>query len=250
MKNIKFAAVGIALAFASPVAAADLSPVYKAAPAVIATNWTGFYLGANAGWGTSKNCWDFNTGGAFVPEGCHDAQGFIAGGQLGYRSQFGSLVLGLEAQGDWASMRGDNNSTRLLVPQYSNRTKVNAIGLFTGQIGYNFNTLLLYAKGGVALTSNTYEGFITNNLVVFDKGETGRVGASAGVGFEYALTQNWSAGVEYNHLFLAEKDYTRNSAAPAPVINGSGRITADADMVTFRVNYRFGGPAPAVAARY
>ena len=40
-----------------------------------------------------------------VAEGCHDATGGIAGGQIGYRWQAGTWVFGLEAQGNWADLR-------------------------------------------------------------------------------------------------------------------------------------------------
>ena len=76
-------------------------------------DWSGFYIGANGGWGSSRKCWDIiNTGaGAFVvAEGCHDATGGIAGGQIGYRWQAGTWVFGLEGQGNWADFKGSNIS--------------------------------------------------------------------------------------------------------------------------------------------
>ena len=47
-------------------------------------------------------------------EGCHDATGGVAGGQVGYRWQSGAWVFGIEAQGDWADLSGNNIS--LAVP--------------------------------------------------------------------------------------------------------------------------------------
>ncbi len=46
------------VAMAAPALAADL-PV-KAPPPVVAPmfNWSGFYIGANGGWGRSDDCWD------------------------------------------------------------------------------------------------------------------------------------------------------------------------------------------------
>ena len=74
-----------------------------------------------------------------------------------------------------------------------------------------------------------------------------------GVGFEYGFTPNWSFGVEYNHLFMgdANNSFTGLPVAAAAFVNN--RISQDVDMVTVRLNYRFGGfggyGAP-VAARY
>jgi len=48
----------IALGIA-PAAAADLAarPYTKAPPIAAVYDWSGFYIGANGGWGTSHNCW-------------------------------------------------------------------------------------------------------------------------------------------------------------------------------------------------
>src|ERR1700743_1495499 len=73
------------------------------------------------------------------------ATGGLVGGQVGYRWQATNWVFGLEAQGDWADLRGSNTSA-LLAPfaapfggSVANNTKVDAIGLFTGQVGYAWN---------------------------------------------------------------------------------------------------------------
>src|SRR6266508_1414010 len=119
MKKFLLGTVGL-IEFAPPAAAADLAarPYTKAPPAPIAAvyDWSGFYIGANGGWGSSHKCWDFVTpAGAFIAaEGCHDATGGTAGGQIGYRWQASSWVFGLEAQGDWANLKGSNTS--LIVP--------------------------------------------------------------------------------------------------------------------------------------
>src|SRR5882757_6551651 len=139
----------IALGAAAPAVAADLAarPYTKAPPMIAAVyDWSGFYIGGNGGWGWARNCWDlllppFPSAG----EGCHDATGGTAGGQVGYRWQAGTFVFGLEAQGNWADFKGSNAS---LLGLFTNETKINAFGLFTGQVGYTWNNALLYVKGG------------------------------------------------------------------------------------------------------
>ena len=87
----------------------------KAPVAAPVYNWGGFYLGINAGGGSSHNCWNLtaNAAGA-VPvapsEGCSDGTGGLVGGQVGYRWQATNWVFGLEAQGDWANLKGSNTS--------------------------------------------------------------------------------------------------------------------------------------------
>ena len=128
-------------------------------------NWGGLYIGLNGGGGSSRKCWDINTAlgvaVASTAEACHDATGGLAGGQIGYRLQAGTWVFGAEAQGDWADLKG-SNSTLLLPAAFrfiaNNNTNIDAIGLFTGQIGYAWNNVLWYLKGGAATTHDKYEG--------------------------------------------------------------------------------------------
>src|SRR5579871_6976027 len=157
----------VALGAAAPAVAADLAarPYTKAPPMVQAAyDWSGFYIGLNGGGGSSHKCWDFVNG---VTEGCHDATGGTVGGQVGYRWQTGPIVFGVEAQGNWADFAGDNVS--LAVAADRNRTKIDAFGLFTGQVGYAWNNALLYVKGGAAVTDNRYEGIVTATGAVFDR---------------------------------------------------------------------------------
>ncbi|NPU64529.1 porin family protein [Bradyrhizobium sp. 83012] len=223
---------------ASPALAADLAarPYTKAPPPVMAAiyDWSGFYIGVNGGGGWTHNTWDLVGGGR---EGSHDSSGGTVGGQVGYRWQMGQLVFGVEAQGNWADFSGDNVSALFGT---RNRTKTDAFGLFTGQVGYAWNNVLLYAKGGAAVTSNTYTitnaatgGFLASN-------DNTRWGGVVGAGLEYGFAPNWSMGIEYDHLFMDRQTVSFGAL-------GSDSIKQDADIFTARLNYRFGGP---VATRY
>jgi outer membrane immunogenic protein len=244
MKKFLLGTAGlIALGMASaPASAADMAarPVYKAPPPMVAPiyDWSGFYIGGNGGWGTSHNCWDNTTvGGAFVAaEGCHNADGGTAGGQIGYRWQAGQAVFGLEAQGNWADFTGSNVS---LVTGGLNRTKIDAFGLFTGQIGYAWNNALLYVKGGGAVTDNK-NSILSNpgNILFANTGDYTRWGGTVGAGIEFGFAPNWSAGVEYDHLFMQDANVGFVTTGGAPF--GFDNTRQDVDMVTARINYRFG----------
>ena len=231
--------------------AADLAPsYYKAPPPMLSPlyNWSGFYAGINGGWGTSHNCWTrtATAGAAILPvsEGCHNASGGTVGGQIGYRWQAGPWVFGLEAQGNWADFSGSNPSL-LFGGLATNRTKIDAFGLFTGQVGYAWNNVLAYVKGGAAVTDNRFDGLSTIGGFVTDTaGSNTKWGGTVGAGIEYAFAPNWSAAVEYDHLFMGSDNYAFNTAGLA---TRNESIKQDADLVTVRVNYRFGGP---VVARY
>ena len=115
MKKILMAAAGLIGLGLAPALAADLpARAYTKAPAIVAPiyNWGGFYIGLNGGGGSARKCWDINNfPGVRRPanrEGCHDATGGLFGGQVGYRWQITNWVFGLEAQGDWADLKGSN----------------------------------------------------------------------------------------------------------------------------------------------
>ena len=250
MKKLVLAASFVVLGTAA-ASAADLAPrYYKAPPPVVSPlyNWSGFYAGINGGWGTSHNCWTrtATAGVAILPaaEGCHDADGGTVGGQIGYRWQASNWVFGLEAQGNWADFRGSNASL-LFGGVATNRTKIDAFGLFTGQVGYAWNNVLTYVKGGAAVTDNRYDGLATiSGLVTDTAGSNTKWGGTVGAGLEYGFAPSWSFAVEYDHLFMGTDNYAFNTAGLA---TRNESIKQDADLVTVRVNYRFGGP---VVARY
>jgi len=264
MKTLLLAMAGLAALASVPAQAADLparAPVYTKAPAIVDPiyNWSGFYVGLNGGGGSSRNCWDLtNVGGGIgaVPAtsvGCHNATGSLAGGQAGYRWQMTNWVFGLEAQGDWANLKGSNISGigTFGGQPFLNQTKIDAIGLFTGQVGYAWNNVLWYAKGGAAVTHDTYAGISQIAVVgfpanaAFDSASATRWGGAIGTGIEFRFAPGWSVAVEYDHLFMGG-----NSANLINFQGGFDRtqnVKQDVDMGTVRVNYTFGGP---VVAKY
>jgi outer membrane immunogenic protein len=229
--------IAIAIAGASPAIAADMP--LKAAPFAAARpiyDWTGFYLGINGGGGQSRNCWDMN--GAFIvgfnpplAEGCNNATGAVAGGQVGYRYQTNNFVFGIEAQGDWANLKGSNqsavsNSINALIKPASisltNTSTVSAIGLFTGAIGYSFGPVLWSVKGGAAVTDNQYDGSLSlsipqqvrllapvqklPNPLLTDTASEIKFGGVIGTELDWMFAPGWSIGVDYNHLFMGSRN--------------------------------------------
>src|ERR1700727_786204 len=138
MKKFLLSTVGlVALGMASaPASAADLAarPVYTKAPVMVspAYDWSGFYIGANGGWGQTHD--DRGNATTGLALGSHDADGGTIGGQIGYRWQTAGWVFGLEAQGNWADFSGSGVSSASAA--LNNSSKMDAFGLFTGQIGY------------------------------------------------------------------------------------------------------------------
>jgi outer membrane immunogenic protein len=138
----------------------------------------------------------------------------------------------------------------LLNPTLSTTAKTDAFGLFTGQIGWAWNAALLYVKGGAAVTGNRFDIFDNRTGVGLTSASSTRWGGALGAGFEYGFAPNWSVGVEYDHLFMGNANNSFSVVDPrlAGVLND--RISQDVDMVTLRVNYRFGGYGAPFAAHY
>ena len=241
MKKFLLATVGLAaLGVTAPALAADMAVKAPPPPPVPIYSWTGFYIGGNGGWGSARKCWDDATdafGVLLGSEGCHRADGGTAGGQIGYRWQNAGWVFGVEGQGNWADFKGSRVS--LVDPTVVNHSHVDAFGLLTGQVGYAWNNTLLYVKGGAAVTNDRFDRRdLATGIFLADTGDRTRWGGTVGAGFEYGFSPGWSVGVEYDHLFMGRK--TVDFIDPAGLLFATNRISQDVDMVTVRVNYRFG----------
>jgi outer membrane immunogenic protein len=228
----------VALGAAAPAVAADLAarPYTKAPPMVAAIyNWSGFYIGLNGGGGSSHATWDLV---GFGRDSSHDATGGTVGGQIGYRWQTGQFVFGLEGQGNWADFSGSSVGA---ISGFTNSTKIDSFGLITGQVGYAWNNVLLYVKGGAAVVGTKYDASLAG--VSLASANDTRWGGTVGAGLEFGFAPNWSIGAEYNHIFLGGHDQNLTGVIGVLPVH----VNQDVDMGLVRLNYKFGGP---VVARY
>ena len=151
-------------------------------------------------------------------------------------------MFGVEGQGNWADLSGSNVS--LVNAGLSPRSKMDGFGLFTGQIGYAIDTVMVYAKGGGAVAGIRYHGFIPvlgTDPVDFTGG-LARWGGAAGAGIEFAFLPNWSLAAEYDHVFFGSRNMNFSSATVTGLFTREDRIQQDMDIFTVRLNYRIGGP--------
>jgi outer membrane immunogenic protein len=213
--------------------AADLPmQAYKSAAVVAPVyNWTGIYVGANAGYGSGKqdplglisNDFDrFN----------YTLSGGMIGGTFGAQIQSGHVVMGLEGDLDWTSMSGSGTGSVVklgnVLGTATISSKVSSIDTLRTRVGYAQDNWLFYGTVGVALTNDkatiVTSTFVCNigNVPCSSKADW-HAGLAAGAGIEYGLTPNLSTKLEY--LWV-----------------GAGAAnTLYENMVRVGVNYRFGG---------
>jgi outer membrane immunogenic protein len=188
------------LGAAAGVRAADLPaapPAYKASgPVVVPLNtWTGFYVGAQVGYGFGQSSGTQNANGTFFPVVPYsiDPAGVLAGGHVGFNYQTGALVVGAEADVEASNLNG--STTIFAFDQtYVFNVKADTLASVRGRIGWARDRLMLYGTGGVAW------GHVSTPPL--DALNGWRTGWTAGAGAEYALPRNWSARVEYRYTDL------------------------------------------------
>jgi outer membrane immunogenic protein len=184
-------------------------------------SWTGFYLGANGGYGWGDSRWNFPGGST----GDFDVAGAIFGVTAGYNFQMGAVVIGAEADVNWTNIHG--NTTNNCAPGcFTNNTWLTTV---RGRVGYAVDRLLPYLTGGAAI------GNIKAHLGGLPEQTDERLGWTIGAGAEFAFFGNWSAKVEY--LYVDLDSFSCGAAAcGAP---GPAEVKFDAGVLRAGVNYRF-----------
>ncbi|QRG07452.1 porin family protein [Xanthobacter dioxanivorans] len=196
------AGLAAGLGLAAPAAAADLSgryaPVAYAQPAPVFT-WTGFYLGANVGYGWGSSGFD-------------SPAGAVGGLQAGYNFQFASpFVLGVETDFNLSGISGGTFG-------------LDYFGTVRARAGYAFDRVLVYGTGGFAYGQGSLDFFGLSSSAT-------QTGWTLGAGAEFALDRNWSARAEYLYVDLG--------SATFPTLTGPVTTGLDANILRAGVNFRF-----------
>ena len=175
---------------------------------------------------------------------------FLGGGQVGVNYEFyGGVVIGAEAMFDWlpnttntfTATEGPTGPAPGTVASatFNNRWLTTA----TGKLGYAWDRVLLYGKGGGA-----WVGANNPNLTVGGFGQTltssttTNFGWTAGIGVEWAFAGNWSARAEYDYIGLQNQTVTVAAVPGAPFAGDTININnRNISMFTAGLNYKFGG---------
>jgi outer membrane immunogenic protein len=226
---------GVALAALAslPARAADMTPIAQRPatsgyfPAQFL--WTGFYLGAGIGdgWGTSTftDPLATTTASAASPS----LKGFLVGGVGGINYQISSIVLGVEGDFYASFVKG----TALDPLGNALQTQVFWTATFTGRLGWAFDRLLIYGKGGAAFDYD--RDTVTQPSAAAVVGSTNRAGWTVGGGVEYAFTEHWTARIEYDYL----KFPTKGFVFTGPAINQGGNVGMNLNELKLVVANKF-----------
>jgi outer membrane immunogenic protein len=246
MRRIAFTALALAWT-GSSLEAADLpaQPVYtRVAPAPVST-WTGFYIGANAGYGWAQGSADLTLSNPFfVFDGTSTGRigaGGIVGGQIGVNYQKGIGVIGFEIDGQWSGQQNTSTTSCGFLCTVDETTSIISFATARARFGVAFDNVLIFASAGGAWISAkdtaTANVFGLSPITVTLTGS--KIGWAVGSGAEIGFANNWSAKLEY--LFLSADKVTGTTAAP--LILGGGTITETASIrdsiVRLGLNYRF-----------
>ena len=149
MNRIAFGIAAIATLFVTPASAAP--PLL---PAISDWNWTGIYVGGNAGYGGTSGAGSFtvNQNGGFSSFPGLNANGGFGGGQIGVNYQINLLVVGIEADAEAASIKDSVNNILGSPnnPALNASVRVSSFETVRGRIGLAFGQVLVYATGGEA----------------------------------------------------------------------------------------------------
>jgi outer membrane immunogenic protein len=239
----------------APTIAADLAArPYTKAPALAAVyDWTGFYIGVNAGVGIGRDRFQHDWLGGPSPYSFYvSPQGGFGGGQVGYNWQTGSalgpIVFGVEADIQGAGLSDDRTTFNEggIVRNYGQ--KLDWFGTARGRIGIANGPVLSYVTAGYAVgnvkTDANASFFGATNTFSTSRTQSGWV---VGSGVEAALGGNWTGKIEYLYLNLGNKTDIATLGLAAP-------LNTEIRENIFRVglNYRIGGRAyaPIAAANW
>ncbi|MBT9288826.1 outer membrane protein [Prosthecodimorpha staleyi] len=261
-------AIAMLVGAMSVASAVEFRAAAPTAESMVATyGWTGFTVGANAGYGMSRRqlhvvdadptYFPAFDGGETMP---HRGSSFAGGLSVGYDKQFGSVVMGAFASLSGLSASDRTWSRNACCGSADDRfdTKLSALGIVGLRAGYAIDRTLVYATGGAAFGRMSFDLTDDNkypNGSVNVGSPTGQksatrwlTGYTIGGGFEYAVLSNVIVGFDYKYVdFGSERwNMSTNSYDGSGNLQGKAKYVIDtrnniAQTVGVAVKYKFGG---------
>lgn len=259
MKKAMIGLAALAAMVGPPALAADMA--VKAAAPPPPFSWTGAYGGLNIGGAWTRTDFDPSTMVNIItnppspvvnyPTVRADSSAVIGGGQAGYNLQLGGWVVGIEQDFQFTRLKpGFTYATAPGLPLVAGdgfSAKIKYMGATRGRIGWAWDRVLLYAAGG--LETAVVDG--TGNYVArpgfplggspalsFTDSDKFHVGWTIGAGFEYAVTNSVSLGLDYRYFDLESRTYNLGAVTPTVFIPGIGTFPNFTSTVSANIHPR------------
>jgi outer membrane immunogenic protein len=231
---------GFAAVAAMPGAQAADMPIKAPRYVEPAADWSGWYIGANAGAAWQKT--DVTTDSSIYshnkvfpnPNASFSKTGFIGGGQIGYNWQHGNFVFGLE--GDISGLSGKAsasllNSTGRHAYEVGYSSRINWLSTVRSRFGLAVGDTMAYMTAGVAF------GGVKNSVssefseATYSNSKT-KTGWTVGGGVEHMLSRNWTIGLEGLFVDLGRSTVHSDS-------EGDFQFANQAIIGRMKLNYKF-----------
>jgi outer membrane immunogenic protein len=250
---------------AAALSCSNAMPSQAAPPPLLPITWSGFYVGANAGYAWSRSNPTlivspnsepiFFTGTNGNPPDLNP-RGFIGGGQAGYNWQTGPWVFGGEVDFSGINASADSTVSPFFTGKASNTVSWSSRydWLFTARVRGGITLApnwLLYLTGGLAVThvrdsavcSSVSSGCLDSTapqLVTWTDSKT-LAGGTIGGGLEYMFAQHWSARLEYLYTKFQDTSPTASTANGTLVpVPPAFSFSHNLSLARFAINYKFG----------
>ena len=222
MKKFVLAAV-VATVFGSAALAAPPPPF----------SWTGFYVGANVGYGNGhlnifEDCQDCAPNPIF-PMGNFNPAGAVGGVQAGYNYQMSNYLLGVVADIDYTDVKvgqqGDNNG-------YIHTVNYHWLASARGRAGVIYGSTMFFATGGAAFANIHHSSLNPQG----SDATTTKTGWVVGGGAELALENGWTLIGEYLHFSFGETVVHGDFTPVRPIFFHYEKETVD--VLRIGMNYK------------
>lgn len=175
-----------------------------------AQEWSGYYIGANVGYGTGDDTTTERNDGSGTATGFthdFDVDGYTIGGYAGARWDVGGWYLGVEGDIDWANMEG---GYRVAGPDGTD-LETNWLGSIRGVAGVPMGNWLIYGTAGVSFGDLDYT-YVNNG--VGESISDSSTGWTAGLGAEWQMFGGHPR-VEVRYTDLGDLNLNSTTAFPA-----------------------------------
>ena len=196
-------------------------------------NWSGFYLGAEGGygWGSTKHTYAGNGANSGTST---KLSGGLIGATYGYNWQLGSWLIGLEGDMSWTGIKDSFSSTTGFCNSPARcSTDLKWLGTDRARLGYSVGHILLYGTGGFAY--GDVRASLPNSGCC-DQETHWRTGYTAGGGIEAMIAPQWSVKVEYDYVDLG------NSVNYHLISGGAEKVLVHDNLIRVGINYLLNAP--------